>query len=118
MAKLELHDGIPQAVSPSNAVTHLRDKTGFYNRGDHEPHAVRHFPGPAVVIDLFIYVLGLILICPAAWHQVSHLGSYRALLRVAKNSRVVMAFRGVCEGPEEPSGALLRRHHIRRRVLQ
>ena len=94
MAKLELHNGIPQAVSPSNTTVHLHDKAGFHNHGDHEPHAVRHFL-PAVVFNLFIYVLGLILICPAAWRQASHLGSsYRLLLHVVKNSRVAVPFRG------------------------
>jgi hypothetical protein len=93
-AKLKLHNGIPQATSSSNTTIHLHGKTGFHNHEDRGPRTEGPFQ-PAVVINLLIHALGLILICLVAWYQASHLGSpYRSLLRMVKNSRVTVPFRG------------------------
>jgi len=94
VAGLKHYNGIPQAVSPSNTFMHPHGKTGFHNHENHEPRTEKPFQ-PAAVTNLLIHALGPILIFLAAWRRASHFGSsYRSFLRVIKNSRVTVPFRG------------------------
>jgi len=94
MTKLKHHNGILQAVPPSNTFMHPHGKTGFRNHENHDPHTEKPFQ-PAAVADLLIRALGPILFFLVAWRRASHLGSsYRSFLRAVKNSRVTVPFRG------------------------
>lgn len=109
MTKLKHHNGIPQAVPPSNTSIYPHGKTGFRNHENHEPRMEKPFQ-LAAVANLLIRALGPILFFLAAWRRASHLhlGScYHSFLRAVKNSRVTVPFQGHNEyakdqKPEDP----------------
>jgi len=108
-AEPKLQNGSSQVISPSNSTARLHGESGPDDNEYHELDPEKPFQ-PAVVIDLLIQVLGLTLVCFAAWRQVLYpRSSYRSLIRLLRKSRAAVPLRGCSEyanahkNPKTPS---------------